>query len=122
MAATCFNLHAPEGGFARTLAPGIETRLFSGKHAMLAVVTLASNAAGEVQRCAEEQWIVVAQGSGVLLVGQDELDLDEGDVCLVPSGTPHNFIAGSAGARLLDIVAPPGEGAVRGGGRDPAAG
>lgn len=122
MAATCFNLHAPEGGLARSPAPGIETRLFSGKHAMLSVVTLASNAAGEVQRFEEEQWIVVTQGSGVLLVGQDELDLEEGDVCLIPPGTPHNFIAGPAGARVLDIVAPPRQGDNRGGGGGAAAG
>jgi quercetin dioxygenase-like cupin family protein len=46
-------------------------------------------------------------GSGVLIVGQEELEVGEGDVCQIPPGTNHNFIAGPAGARILDIFSPP---------------
>ncbi len=102
-----FNLNEPEGGLPRTLAAGFETRLFWGKHAMLSVLTCAPNAAGEMHHHEEEQWAVVVEGTGVLLVGQEELDVGEGDVCHIPPGVPHSFIAGPAGARILDIFSPP---------------
>ncbi|NBB71789.1 MAG: cupin domain-containing protein [Alphaproteobacteria bacterium] len=107
MAVQRFNLNDPEGGLVRALAAGMETRLFWGKHAMLSVLTCAPNAAGESHHHEEEQWAVVIEGAGVLVVGPEELDVGPGDVCHIPAGTPHNFIAGPAGARLLDIFSPP---------------
>jgi quercetin dioxygenase-like cupin family protein len=102
-----FNLANPEGGLARELAPGIETQLFWGKQAMLSVLSCAPNAAGEMHWHDQEQWAILLEGSGVLIVGGEELDVAEGDVCLIPGGTPHNFIAGPGGARILDVFAPP---------------
>ena len=107
MAVQRFNLNEPEGGLARSLAPGIDTRLFWGKHAMLSVLTCAPSAAGELHHHEEEQWAIVLEGSGVLLVGQEELEVEPGDVCHIPPGVPHNFIAGPAGARFLDVFSPP---------------
>jgi quercetin dioxygenase-like cupin family protein len=107
MAVQRFKLDNPEGGLARTLADGMETQLFWGKHAMLSVLDCAPNAAGELHHHDEEQWAVVLDGSGVLIVGPEEYEVEAGDVCQIPPGTNHNFIAGPAGARLLDIFSPP---------------
>ena len=40
------NLDQPVDGLLRELAAGVTTRIFSGEHAMLSVVTLAPHAAG----------------------------------------------------------------------------
>ena len=121
MAVQRFNLNDPQGGLARTLADGLDTQLFWGKHAMLSVLTCAPNAAGEEHHHEEEQWAVVIEGSGVLLVGQEEFEVGPGDVCHIPCGMPHNFIAGPAGARILDIFSPPRAAYTRPGGRGFAA-
>jgi hypothetical protein len=39
-------LHDPSDGLFRELAPGLTTRIFSGEHVMLSVVTLAPNSEG----------------------------------------------------------------------------
>ncbi len=107
MAVQRFNLGEPTGGLERTLAHGIETQLFWGKHVMLSALACAPSAAGELHHHEEEQWVVMLEGSGVLIVGQEELDVGPGDVCHIPPGMLHNFIAGPAGARILDIFGPP---------------
>ncbi|MEO1089948.1 MAG: cupin domain-containing protein [Pseudomonadota bacterium] len=107
MAVLRFNLDDPEGGLSRSLAPGIDTQLFWGRQAMMSVLTCAPNASGEMHHHPEEQWAVVLEGDGVFVIGGEELEIATGDVCCVPPGTPHNFIAGPGGARILDVFAPP---------------
>ncbi len=102
-----FNVANPVGGLVRELAPGIETQLFWGKQAMMSVLTCSPNAAGEEHWHDEEQWAVVLEGGGVLVVGGEDHEVAVGDVCMIPGGTPHNFIAGPSGARILDVFAPP---------------
>lgn len=117
MAVTRFNIHNPEGGLTRTLGPGVETELFWGKHVMLSALSMSANAASEPHHHEEEQWVFLVEGAGVLIVGQEELDLEQGDVCHIPAGMMHNFIAGPAGARILDIFGPPREAYKEPGGR-----
>ena len=105
-----FNVHAPEGGLERELAPGIITQLFWGKQAMLSLITCAPNSSGEMHRHDEEQWAIVLDGGGVLIVGGVDHDVGPGDVVMIPGGTPHDFVAGPSGARILDVFAPPRQG------------
>jgi quercetin dioxygenase-like cupin family protein len=105
-----FNFNDPEGGLERELAPGMITRLFWGKQAMMSLITAAPSTAGQMHWHDEEQWAVCLEGSGVLIVGGVEHDIGPGDVLMIPGGTPHNFIAGPGGARVLDVFAPPRQG------------
>ena len=104
-----FNLDDPDQGISRELAPGISTRVFVGDKAMLSVVTLAAGAEGRVHSHAEEQWGVLLEGSAVRIQGGEEVAVEAGDFWLTPGGVPHGVRAGPAGARILDVFAPPRE-------------
>jgi quercetin dioxygenase-like cupin family protein len=104
-----FNLHDPSQGIARTLAEGIETRIFPGENMMLSVVRIAANQSGKVHSHPQEQWGILLQGSGVRT--QDGVDhkVEVGDFWQTPGGVSHGFRAGAAGALVLDIFSPPRE-------------
>ena len=104
---TFFNLDDLGKGIARTLAPGLETRVFPGEQAMLSVVTVAPNCAGSVHSHPEEQWGVVLEGGGIRTQDGVDVEVGVGDFWLTPGGTEHGFRAGPAGAKILDIFAPP---------------
>ena len=102
-----FNLSDTESGIARKLAPGIDTRLFTGEQAMLSVVSFEPGSEGPVHSHAEEQWGVVLEGSGVRFQDGEETPVGPGDFWLTPANVEHGFVAGPDGAKVLDIFAPP---------------
>jgi quercetin dioxygenase-like cupin family protein len=63
------NLDNPADGLLRELASGVTTRIFSGEHAMLSVVTLAPHAQGTLHHHPEEQWGVLLDGSAIRVQG-----------------------------------------------------
>ncbi len=106
---TFFNLSDPGAGIARNLAPGIDTRIFSGEQAMLSVVTFAPNSEGSIHSHPEEQWGVLLEGNGIRIQGGEEVPVGPGDFWCTPTSTEHGFKAGPNGAKILDIFAPPRE-------------
>jgi len=50
-----FNLHDMSQGIARTLADGLDARIFPGENVMLSVVHVGPNKSGEVHSHAQEQ-------------------------------------------------------------------
>jgi quercetin dioxygenase-like cupin family protein len=54
----------------------------------------------------EEIYLITA-GGGVLEVDGESRDVAVGDAVLIPPGTWHELVAGTAGARLLCMCAPP---------------
>lgn len=104
-----FNLHDMAQGIRRTLAEGIETRVFPGEHAMLSVVRIAPNAEGKMHSHREEQWGVLIEGGGWRLQDGRETAVRVGDFWRTPGNVEHNFRAGPEGAVVLDIFAPPRE-------------
>ncbi len=106
---TFFNLDDLSTGIARTLAPGLDTRVFPGEQAMLSVVTIAPNCSGSVHSHPEEQWGVMLEGSGFRTQDGVEVPVRVGDFWRTPGGVEHGFRAGPDGARVLDIFAPPRE-------------
>ncbi len=106
---TFFNLHDPEQGIKRELAPGITTRVFPGDQAMLSIVRLEPNAVGTLHHHPEEQWGVLLEGSAVRVQGDREHDVKEGDFWRTPSDVPHTIRAGADGAVILDVFSPPRE-------------
>ena len=104
-----FNLSDLSNGVARTLAEGIETRVFNGDQAMLSVVSFEPSSEGSIHAHPEEQWGVLLTGSGVRIQDGVEVPVGEGDFWRTPGGVHHGFRAGPDGARVLDIFAPPRE-------------
>ena len=104
---TFFNFADLSQGIARTLAPGIDTRVFAGEHAILSVVSFEPNSKGSIHSHAEEQWGVLMDGSGVSIQDGVEVPVAQGDFWRTPGNVEHGFIAGPDGARVLDIFAPP---------------
>jgi len=101
------NIDDMDGGIFRELAPGLTTRIFAGEQAMLSIVTIAPNAAGEMHHHPEEQWGVLLEGSAVRIQGGEEIPVRKGDFWRTPGGVPHTMRAGPDGARVLDVFSPP---------------
>lgn len=104
-----FNLKNMDQGLRRSLAEGLETRIFPGEQAMLSVVRIAPNSEGTLHSHPEEQWGVLLEGSGVRVQGDAEVAVAEGDFWRTPGNMPHTFRAGPEGALVLDVFAPPRE-------------
>jgi quercetin dioxygenase-like cupin family protein len=85
----------------------VTTRIFSGEHAMLSVVTLAPHAHGTLHHHPEEQWGVLLDGSAIRVQGGEEIEVKKGDFWRTPGNVPHTMRAGPQGARVLDIFSPP---------------
>lgn len=102
-----FNLDDLTQGIRRTLAEGLETRIFPGDQAMLSVVRAAPNRAGSLHSHPEEQWGVLLEGSGVRIQDGVERPVTKGDFWRTPGGVEHSFVAGPEGAVILDIFSPP---------------
>lgn len=104
---TFFNFADLSDGVARTLAPGIDTRVFAGDQAMLSVVSFEPLSTGSIHSHPEEQWGVLLEGSGIRIQAGIEVPVGTGDFWRTPGGVEHGFRAGPEGARVLDIFAPP---------------
>ncbi len=104
-----FNLDNMSEGIQRTLAEGVNTRIFIGDQAMLSVVSFEPNATGSIHDHAEEQWGVMLEGSGVRMQDGKEYEVKPGDFWRTPGNIEHGFKAGPDGARVLDIFSPPRE-------------
>ncbi len=102
-----FNIDDPAQGIARTLAPGITTRVFPGEKAMLSVVRLEPGAEGTLHHHPEEQWGVMLEGSAVRTQDGRETAVGKGDFWRTPGGVPHTIKAGPEGAVVLDVFSPP---------------
>ena len=104
---TFFNFDDLSEGIVRTLAEGIETRVFPGDQAMLSVVSFEPNSQGSIHSHPEEQWGVMLSGSGSRFQNGVDVPVGPGDFWCTPGGVDHGFRAGPDGARVLDIFAPP---------------
>ena len=102
-----FNLHDMSQGISRTLAEGLETRIFPGENVMISVVRISPNKSGEIHHHPQEQWGVMLEGSGVRIQDGVEHEVRRGDFWQTPGQVPHGFRAGAQGAVILDIFSPP---------------
>ncbi len=104
-----FHLHDMSQGISRTLADGLETRIFPGENVMLSVVRIGPNKSSEIHSHPQEQWGVLLEGSGVRTQDGVEHEVGGGNFWQTPGNVPHSFRAGSEGAVVLDIFSPPRE-------------
>lgn len=106
---TFFNLADLSEGIARTLADGIETRVFPGEQAMFSIVSFQPNSEGSIHSHPEEQWGVLLEGRGTRIQDGVDVPVGPGDFWRTPGGMEHGFKAGPEGAKVLDVFAPPRE-------------
>lgn len=104
-----FNISDTSQGIVRQLGEGLSTRVFPGEQAMLSLVTIEPNAQGSLHSHPEEQCGVLLEGEGVRTQGGEEVQVKAGDFWRTPGGVPHSFRGGPAGAKVLDVFAPPRE-------------
>jgi quercetin dioxygenase-like cupin family protein len=102
-----FNLHDMSQGISRSLAEGLDTRIFPGENVMLSVVRIRANKSGEIHSHPQEQWGVMLEGSGVRIQDGVEHDVRAGDFWQTPGQVEHGFKAGPEGAVVLDVFSPP---------------
>jgi len=101
------NLYNENQGIQRTLAEGVQARIFAGEHAMLSIVRFEPNATHAPHSHPQEQWGVLLEGEGTRLQGSEAVPVKAGDFWHTPGGVSHTFQAGPAGALVLDIFSPP---------------
>jgi quercetin dioxygenase-like cupin family protein len=96
----------PEDLFRRRLFPGVELALAWGENLMLSVVTIEPNGVVPLHSHPHEQ-------AGCCLKGEFELEIDgearrlkEGDLYIIPGGTPHAARGIGQRAVALDIFSP----------------
>ena len=104
-----YNLDDLAQGLKKTLAPGLNTRIFVGDNLMLSIASFEPDTKSEVHCHAEEQWGVLLEGAGIREQDGIGFNVKAGDFWRTPGGVPHGFTAGPDGARILDIFSPPRE-------------
>lgn len=102
-----FNIGNLESGIFRQLADGLSTRIFPGEKSMLSIVTLEPNAKGTMHNHPEEQWGFMLEGNGTRFQDDTSFPIKKGDFWRTPPNALHTMQAGSDGAVVLDIFAPP---------------
>lgn len=104
-----FNIESPDQGISRQLAEGMTTRIFAGDEAMISIVRIEANKAGNIHSHPQEQWGLCIEGSGQRYQGGETIDVRAGDFWRTPGGVEHGFTAGPDGAVIYDVFAPPRE-------------
>ncbi|WP_371059573.1 cupin domain-containing protein [Rhodosalinus sp. 5P4] len=83
--------------------------IWTGGNAQLVLMAIPEGGeiGGEVHE-GHDQLLYFVAGSGVAKIGETELDVADGDVSIVPSGTFHNFRnTGSGMLKLFTTYSPP---------------
>jgi quercetin dioxygenase-like cupin family protein len=84
----------------------VAARLVHGERQSLAVVELDPNAIVPEHRHENEQLGIVIAGSLEFRIEDETRHLGPGEIWTIPSGVPHEVIAGPLGAIVIDVFAP----------------
>jgi quercetin dioxygenase-like cupin family protein len=104
-----FQLHGDARGIARTLAQGIQARVFPGQNVMLSVVRIEPHSRGATHSHPEEQWGVLLEGACTRIQDGEEIEVTAGEFWCTPGGVMHGIYTGESAAVVLDIFSPPRE-------------
>jgi quercetin dioxygenase-like cupin family protein len=89
------------------LRDGILARAVTGERMTLAVVDLEPDATVPEHKHENEQLGFVISGTLTMRIGSEKRELHAGDTYTIPSNVPHEATAGSDGATVVDVFAPP---------------
>jgi quercetin dioxygenase-like cupin family protein len=90
----------------KQLAEGVTTRTFWGENLLLSYVEIEAGASVPRHSHVHEQAGVVLQGRLTLIVGEEQKDLQPGDIFLIPSNVPHEVPATTERVLVLDVFSP----------------
>jgi quercetin dioxygenase-like cupin family protein len=86
--------------------PEVRARSINGERVTLALVELAPDAAVPEHRHENEQMGMVITGAMTFTVDGETRTLGPGGTWRIPSGRPHDAVAGPDGAVVIDVFAP----------------
>ena len=82
--------------------------LFTGKNLQLVVMSIEPNDELGMETHTGDQFIRVDQGSGLLIVNDQEYPFNDGDATVIPAGSKHNVKnTGSEPLKLYALYSPP---------------
>ena len=84
--------------------------LYSGKHLQLVLMSIkAGEEIGEEIHHDNDQFFRFEGGTGKCIIDENEYDLKDGDVIVIPAGAKHNILntSGTAALKMYTIYAPP---------------
>jgi quercetin dioxygenase-like cupin family protein len=84
----------------------VQARVIAGDRASLALVELEPGAIVPEHRHEHEQMGMCLEGSITFTIAGETRELGPGGTWLIPSNEPHDAVAGTAGAIVIDIFAP----------------
>jgi quercetin dioxygenase-like cupin family protein len=84
----------------------VQARVISGANASLALVDLAPDAIVPGHQHVQEQIGMCLEGEITFRIGDEQRTLGPGGTWRIPSNVPHDAVAGSAGAIVIDIFSP----------------
>ena len=89
------------------LGQGITARAIEADRMTIAVVELDPGAVLPEHNHENEQLGFVIAGTLTMRIGKERQELHPGDMYAIPSGIPHNALAGPEGCVVADVFAPP---------------
>lgn len=87
-------------------APGVRRRVVQGERMTLLTYRFDPGGRFPRHRHAQEQMVLVLEGSVTFASPDRAVMLDAGDALVIPPDLPHEAVAGPAGAALVSVVAP----------------
>jgi quercetin dioxygenase-like cupin family protein len=84
----------------------VRARVVAGERASLAVVELGPGAMVPAHEHPNEQLGICIEGTITFTVGEETRTLGPGGTWRIPSGLPHDAVAGPDGAVVIDIFSP----------------
>jgi quercetin dioxygenase-like cupin family protein len=96
----------------RDIAPtvvwdGLIARALHGAEATLTAIEIEPGIAVPEHSHENEQIGILTGGSLTFRIGGEERELRPGGTWVIPANVPHSVLAGTGGARLIEVFAPP---------------
>jgi quercetin dioxygenase-like cupin family protein len=97
---------APEEHARHTIFPGVHIRTAAAEKLMLSVVDIEPHAVVQEHSHPHEQVGMVLAGKAIFTIGDEQKELQAGDVYRIPGGVKHHVKALDEPVRALDIFYP----------------
>ena len=86
---------------------GVTRRVFSGEKSMMVLNELMPSAKPALHQHPHEQLTYIIEGSARFVIGDEVVDLVEGDLILIPPNVPHSLeVTSSRPVLNLDVFSP----------------
>ena len=90
----------------KELAPGVTTRTFWGDNMLLSYVDFEPNAEVPLHQHPHEQAGILLEGELTFTIDGEVKTIEPGAMNIIPGNVVHGCVAGSQGAKTLEIFSP----------------